>query len=547
MSDQKLILKEWVKDKLSDILDFQVDDETAKELIAFQQDRDLETHLKGFLNYKDPKSRRFITEFIKRRQTINNELVQKKRNDDDDDKYTLKNNKNVIKSDASINFDVPAKKANPPVEKSPKSNTDTASTIPKKKNKFVNFYAKDGETVLLKGRYLCNCEAKKHALINNCMKCGRIVCQQEGSGPCFVCETLVCTNEELLVFNGDTDKASKLYEQLLTQEKPKVQMQKGLQEAINQRNKLLEFDRNTEKHTHVFDDDSDYYCSVNPWLTLDQRDEIKKKEEEFFKKKNQSRMEKKITINIEGGKIVEVEEKENSNRITEKDIKSIAESKSIAPKNAKLNSVNHLLDPYFTSFKPKFKGRVKHQKISRSLDLIDYNSGHILDYGLRQMTDEGFCLSVHQPWAQFLVHGIRKGEGRTWYTSYRGKLWIASTGIKVSRQDAIKQENTYRNIVGDIKFPADYPSSALIGSVNLVDCLTQEQYRIEYPQGELEDPYVFVFENPQPLPIRYPIKGKPNIYKLDEKVHMAAKNCLKTMEKVISESTNKVGENFCCE
>lgn len=95
------------------------------------------------------------------------------------------------------------------------------------------------------------------------MKCGRIVCEQEGSGPCFACDTLVsvlytssfeliynwklwsqvCSNEEQIIFNGDTDKGSKLYEQLLMQEKPKVP--KGLEEAINQRNKLLEFDKNT--------------------------------------------------------------------------------------------------------------------------------------------------------------------------------------------------------------------------------------------------------------------------------------------------------------
>lgn len=28
------------------------------------------------------------------------------------------------------------------------------------------------------------------------MGCGKIVCVQEGSGPCFYCGTLVCTREE---------------------------------------------------------------------------------------------------------------------------------------------------------------------------------------------------------------------------------------------------------------------------------------------------------------------------------------------------------------
>lgn len=41
------------------------------------------------------------------------------------------------------------------------------------------------------GRYPCQCEATKHNLINNCRKCGRIVCEQEGSGPCFFCDEMV--------------------------------------------------------------------------------------------------------------------------------------------------------------------------------------------------------------------------------------------------------------------------------------------------------------------------------------------------------------------
>lgn len=45
----------------------------------------------------------------------------------------------------------------------------------------------------LPGRYQCNCEARKHQLINNCLTCGRIVCEQEGSGPCYVCGSLVCS------------------------------------------------------------------------------------------------------------------------------------------------------------------------------------------------------------------------------------------------------------------------------------------------------------------------------------------------------------------
>lgn len=41
------------------------------------------------------------------------------------------------------------------------------------------------------GRHACECQACRHPLINNCTSCGRIVCGQEGSGPCLFCGQLV--------------------------------------------------------------------------------------------------------------------------------------------------------------------------------------------------------------------------------------------------------------------------------------------------------------------------------------------------------------------
>jgi activating signal cointegrator 1 len=80
-------------------------------------------------------------------------------------------------------------------EKSPKLNdvADETRTGAKKKTKYINLYGQYGqeEVVLLKGRNHCDCQATKHKLVNNCLKCGRIVCEQEGSGSCLFCGNLV--------------------------------------------------------------------------------------------------------------------------------------------------------------------------------------------------------------------------------------------------------------------------------------------------------------------------------------------------------------------
>ena len=56
---------------------------------------------------------------------------------------------------------------------------------------------------------------------------------------------------------------------------------------------------------------------------------------------------------------------------------------------------------------------------------------------LKVMSDDGWCLTMHQPWASYLVSGIKMHEGRTWYSSHRGRLWIHAAA-KVPTDEEIK-------------------------------------------------------------------------------------------------------------
>lgn len=56
-----------------------------------------------------------------------------------------------------------------------------AASSQKAKPKYVSLSSAEGAsrmTVQLPGRYTCECHAQRHALINNCTECGRIVCAQ---------------------------------------------------------------------------------------------------------------------------------------------------------------------------------------------------------------------------------------------------------------------------------------------------------------------------------------------------------------------------------
>ena len=65
----------------------------------------------------------------------------------------------------------------------------------------------------------------------------------------------------------------------------------------------------------------------------------------------------------------------------------------------------------------------------------------------------------------------------------------------------------------DVEFPSNYPIGALLGCVDLLDCIPQEEYLELYPTGEVSDPYVLVLANPQLLRAPIPISGKSKICK----------------------------------
>ena len=60
------------------------------------------------------------------------------------------------------------------------------------------------------GRLKCDCQATRHELIANCLSCGRIVCAQEGEGPCIFCDAPVVRDREAR-YQALLDKVENLY------------------------------------------------------------------------------------------------------------------------------------------------------------------------------------------------------------------------------------------------------------------------------------------------------------------------------------------------
>ena len=106
----------------------------------------------------------------------------------------------------------------------------------------INEFQSKSNQFKISGRFSCDCEASKHKLISNCLKCGRIVCEQEGSGPCLYCGNLVATKQELEKINSGSKKGEILKQQLMSKVWENDD-ENGLMKAIEHKNKLIEFDR----------------------------------------------------------------------------------------------------------------------------------------------------------------------------------------------------------------------------------------------------------------------------------------------------------------
>lgn len=457
--------------------------------------------------------------------------------------------------------------------------------------------------MLLPGRHKCDCQATKHALIRNCLSCGRIVCGQERAGPCLFCGDFVATREDMELMKRVSQKGKKIYENIMKVHNYYLRMQ-GMSDvsielpatgppvggfrklkdtappveslhaitaslqiddhskvenksaypadttsaaAIEFKDRLLNYDRTSSKRTQVIDDESDYF-GADLWQSPEERARLKSQEERLREQKKHDERSRVVTIDVLGKNVtqsvnnlsvyeraqIENEAAGVIQKQKEEKQKALMESGAFPSMNAFEGDSTRVL-----KFVPQ-GGDVegdRHLKLSYVL-VAKENMGKGLklqDSFLQEMTDEGLCLSMHQPWASLLVAGIKRLEGRDWYTTHRGRLWIASTAKPCTQDTIASLEQSYKMIRNDenLQFPQSYPTGCLLGCVEVMDCLTQEQWSQLSGDSNTENAecsdssYVWVCENPRQLDFQFPVIGQPKIWKLQPEKHKAARKTLK--------------------
>lgn len=149
------------------------------------------------------------------------------------------------------------------------------------------------------------------------------------------------------------------------------------------------------------------------------------------------------------------------------------------------------------------------------------------------------ALSIKQPWASLIAHGIKDIENRTWATKHRGTIYIHASG-KPSFNNLtlnLTHDQIDQMVLGDFcqldSRSIAYPKSAIIGTVDIVDCVidhpsiwAEKSYHNvtvnSLPFGEEDEPdyiiYNWVLANPvlfeKPI---LNVKGKLSLWEFDGK------------------------------
>ncbi|XP_067931786.1 activating signal cointegrator 1-like [Watersipora subatra] len=540
-------LATWVGVRLSKLLGFDASGDFTSYLLSMESKADLEDYLQELLNTSNHKHQEFIQALLKKwkpgarhvEQAVpEGAVVYKKDTEEDASSRSLKS-KDSASRKTKEQLEMSKSLEEPPSDSSSQQQAvkDDASPVkpsPSRKTKFVPLFdseGKDRSVTKIPGRHPCVCQAHKHGLINNCLRCGRVVCKQEGSGPCVFCGNLVCSEEEREIISRGSRKGDKLYESLmkgsavpkfLPQEPESPQAAK----AKEHKDRLIHFDQTSVRRTKVIDDESDYFATDSRWISPEERERLQRKKDAIQSKKHASRrQERTITFDFAGRQLVDsafdMKELENS---LAADAQSFDEDITNIPQHT---TSSGLTNPALSE-KPQFQqqedGKVRVKNAAPTISVDKRALLRLQDKGLQEVIDNGMCLSMHQPWASLLVAGIKLHEGRTWYSPHRGRLWIAATAQNPTDIEIKTLEDDYSKRYGSsLSFPDTYPTGCLLGYVNLADVLSQQDYRQQYPDGESTSPYVFICEYPQELPLKFSLKGKHKIYKLNPEIHKSAR------------------------
>lgn len=150
-------------------------------------------------------------------------------------------------------------------------------------------------------------------------------------------------------------------------------------------------------------------------------------------------------------------------------------------------------------------------------------------------------LSFHQPLASMVAYGMQRLDGRVWRTNYCGPLWIHAAAKEPTEEEIADMEEfhtaVFESLTADARgdedakptLPSSYPTSCLLGCVDMVGCVSAEEYATWplLPDGVREEAQIhgsgqyLLFENHRRLVLPQQMPGQHKLWQLDHQLAKA--------------------------
>ena len=153
-------------------------------------------------------------------------------------------------------------------------------------------------------------------------------------------------------------------------------------------------------------------------------------------------------------------------------------------------------------------------------------------------------LSLIEPWATLIKEGKKLIETRSWYTSYRGELYIHASSKKIKKNDAHTIE--LLELIPNI--PMGY--GHILCKCKLVDCVYMDEEFLNHIRKDKQEflcgeyslgRYAWILEDVEPLQEPIPAKGHLNIWNYEPENKMKGAN---TMKIVLLKDSEKLEEGL---
>ncbi len=142
------------------------------------------------------------------------------------------------------------------------------------------------------------------------------------------------------------------------------------------------------------------------------------------------------------------------------------------------------------------------------------------------MTGQVKAISLWQPWASLVVHGLKEYETRSWRTRHRGLLAIHAARRKVTRGEFERFADLLEQI--GLSEPGCLPAGAIVGFVEVEEVCEVEEVRGRLSERELalgdyaDGRYAWRLARPRWLPRSIKMRGRQGIWMADIDVEVVS-------------------------